>query len=133
MSNLNLPTLTFDAIKAAVLKGRSKTSRKIMNNTDAYLLNGGDKVVVHHHGSAIAILTATSLYLTNAGYGSQTTRERLNGFLSSNNTGVYLAQRQGHQVLFERETHQRVTADFDSLRYDLVAQEVTEVNEQPVI
>jgi len=122
MSNLKLPTLTFDALKAHILGGRNKHSRAVANNTVAYLYEDGstnEAIVVMHHGSVIAALTPYSLTVTNAGYGSASTRERVNGFLDSNYTGLYVAQRQGYQVLFDRkQDHKRLTEDFLVLTFN---------------
>lgn len=122
MSNLNLPELTFDALKAYVLKGRNKTSRTVANNTVAYLYEAdstNEIITVEHHGSTIATLTPYSLTVTNANYDSASTRERVNGFLSSNNTGLYVAQRNHEQVLFDRnQDDKRLTEDFTILTFN---------------
>lgn len=122
MSNLKLPTLTFDALKAHVLGGRTKTERTVANNTVAYLYEAdstNETIVVRHHGSTIATLTPYSLTVTNAGYGSASTRERVNGFLDSNDTGLYVAQRAGVQVLFDRvRGHKLLTEYFTILTYN---------------
>lgn len=123
MSNLKLPTLTFDALKAHILGGRNKTTRTVANNTTAQLFETDyaheSAIVVWHHGSIIATLTPHRITVTNAGYGSASTRERVNGFLKSNRTGLYVAQRQGKQVLFDREQdHKRLTEDFLVLTYN---------------
>lgn len=121
MSNLKLPELTFDALKASILKGRNKKNRTIANNTVASLYEPGstnETIVVTHHGSTIAILTPYSMTITNAGYGSASTRERVNGFLDSYGTDLYVAQRNRAQVLFDRsDDHKRLTEDFLVLTY----------------
>jgi hypothetical protein len=130
MSNLKLPELTFDALKAFILKGRDKTSRTVANNTVATLGGIGQTITVRHHGSTIAILSPNQITVTNAGYGSASTRERVNGFLSSNNTGLYIGQRQGAQVLFSRPDYGQITDRFTSLTYSMASRRITILNEE---
>lgn len=90
-----------------MLKGRSR--RKVLNNTDLMksAIDGGC-IVALYHGNVIAqFFEDGSRSLTNCGYGSSTTRERLNAMAPA---GVGFVQRNHAQQVHVREsdTHTRV-------------------------
>jgi hypothetical protein len=58
--------------------------------------------VITHHDNVIAEISDWEVYLTNAGWGSSTTRTRLNQILRDNDIPFYVAQRNYSQVLFQR-------------------------------
>ncbi len=84
-----------------------RQSMKIGNNTTAE--REGDlltpMIVVRLHGHEIVRLTSESVSVSLAGYGTVTTRERVNHFLQPH--GYYVAQRSFVQVLGERGGDER--------------------------
>lgn len=73
-----------------MLDGRN--SRTLFNNTVLKFSVNGESVMVEHHGSTIAQFRSNGeVMLTNAGYGSVSTRERLSAMTPP---GVRFVQRQ---------------------------------------
>ena len=72
-----------------------KRSRKVLNNTVMRETVGGDAVVVQYHGNEIARFYSNGeVMLTNCGYGTVSTRERLSAMTPA---GVYFVQRNHEQ------------------------------------
>lgn len=84
-----------------MLKGRSR--RKVLNNTDLMQsARDGGCIVVMYHGNVIAqFFEDGSTVLTNCGYGTVSTRERLNGMAPA---GVGFVQRDHAQQVHVRDT-----------------------------
>lgn len=82
-----LPSTFSEANRMLGARGR----KRLLNNT--YAVRGGDgRVNIVHHNSAIATFEQDgSVMLTNAGYGSVSTRERLSAMTPP---GVHFVQRQ---------------------------------------
>ena len=79
-----------------MLKGRSR--RKVLNNTDLMQsARAGGSIVVLYHGNLIAQFFADGrMVLTNSGYGTVSTRERLNAMAPA---GVSFVQRDHAQLV----------------------------------
>lgn len=109
MSNLNLPTMTFDALEAESKQFDRIKQRTIAYATTAeYVPQDGSTdayVIIRHHGSVIAEIARGWVYVTNAGYSSQTTRTRIHQILTDNRQDygfLTLGQNKGDQVLYAR-------------------------------
>lgn len=82
MSNLKLPRMTFDNLAP---KARTDKRVKIAYATEIAWVT--DKVVVYHHGNHIATLGKDFTLLTNAGWHSRTTANRLHTIAMDNGAG----------------------------------------------
>ena len=76
-----------------------RAQKRLLNNT--YAVRGGDgRVNIIHHNSIIGAFDPDgSVMLTNAGYGSVSTRERLNAMVPA---GVGFVQRDYAQMIAQR-------------------------------
>lgn len=86
---------------ADYFKRTGRTSKKIGNNTYAYpTYRGHDlpSVTIELHGNIIARLTPGAYYLTNAGWGTPTTRNRLDGIARANGIPVRFSQKNYKQI-----------------------------------
>ena len=83
-----------------MLKGRSR--RKVLNNTDLMQsARDGGSIVVLYHGNVIAqFFEDGCMVLTNCGYGTTSTRERLNAMAPA---GVGFVQRDHAQQVHVRD------------------------------
>lgn len=87
--------LPSDYAQAERMLGK-RDQRTLFNNTMIHR-GGNRRVFVTHHGSVIGSFEADgSIMLTNAGYGSVSTRERLNGMAPA---GVGFVQRDHAQMI----------------------------------
>lgn len=77
----------------------NKDSRTIGNNTTAERV-APDMIVVRLHGHRIVQLSERAVSVSNAGYGTVTTRDRINQFLPM---GVRAVQRNWSQFLSDRD------------------------------
>ena len=93
MSNLNLPQMTYDNL-SSLLNGREK---QIAYATTAYAHDG--YVSVYHHSSLIAEIHRDEVILTNAGYESSTTTNRLQHILRDNQIPYSVRIKQFRNVL----------------------------------
>ncbi len=115
MSNLQLPNLTYDVCKSMIEKlpvngsGVSGKSVAYATGIGCHTYNGSPEsirtIFVYHHTSVIASLWAGvgNLRITNAGYRSSTTRNRLNKILEANGIMWRVRQRNHVQVLVHVE------------------------------
>ena len=108
MSNLKLPNLSYAALDAALPARSTETPRgagrshTIGYKTTAYRFQ--NEICIQHHGTTIAVLADTgSVYITNDGYSSSTTRARLHSILTDNRIRFSLGQRDFVQVLTNRD------------------------------
>lgn len=87
---------------------------KAGNNTYVYR-DGEDTFSVFYHGSKIAEINPNYVAVSLAGYGTVTTRDRVNQILSVAGIPFYVAQRAGVQTLFQRidGKHEMKAQDFD--------------------
>lgn len=98
MSNLKLPTLTFDSLDRLITDRAGNPAYK--SKTVAYAttiercdFGDGDHFVVKHHGSPIAAISQDEVLVTCAGWTSVTTLARVNAVLRDNRTGVHACRR----------------------------------------
>ena len=90
--------LPSDYAQAERMLGK-RDQRTLFNNTMIHR-GGNRRVFVTHHGSVIGSFEADgSVMLTNAGYGSVSTRERLNSMAPA---GVGFVQRNYAQMIMQR-------------------------------
>lgn len=111
MSNLKLPRMTFVALAKNVKPGQT---RKLAYATEAHRSEAGDTIKIKQHGNTIAILTPTSLYVTNCGYSTGTTATRLRKILDDNETDYYVRIRNFEMRLYNK-AHTEVDPEFYSL------------------
>lgn len=98
MSNLKLPTLTFDSLDRLIVNrggDPAYTSKTVAYATTVERCNigDGDYFIVKHHGSSIASVSRDDVLVTCAGWTSVTTLARVNAALRDNRTGVYACRR----------------------------------------
>lgn len=127
MSNLKMPIMTFRAIGDRFFSRRGEAQRTIAYATTATFATDGVHVeyIIRHHGHAIGWLASDEIAIDNAGYGTPTTRARLNAILGSNDLPYYVAQRNGEQVLFSSTDHAPVVRNFRSGVFDLPTRSLT--------
>jgi len=77
MSNLKLPVMNFGNLSR--LAGE-RYQKKVAHNTTATV--EGNSVQVHYHGNHIADIFEGSVWLSTAGWSTQTTVARLNAILT---------------------------------------------------
>lgn len=121
MSNLNMPNMRFANIVSTLMGKRNNRGTIAYATTAVYYPQDGNTdayVAVMHHGTVIAEIAADWVFVRNAGYGSSTTRQRINKVLSDNYVPHYVAQRNFAQCLFESNTHTLVTDSFHEMMYD---------------
>lgn len=105
MSNLNLPKMTFGNLAALV--GKPGHSVKLAYATYAYLARDRSYVEVIHHNTKIGELRDNGdVFVTNAGYTSSTTRNRIHTILK-HNTNFGVCQRNHIQCLIVNLTGTR--------------------------
>lgn len=101
--------LTYEALKSFIAGGRSKTERKVANNTVVSLFteiiddeHSVEIIELRLHGNLIAVFAPSYVKITDAGWQSVTTKERLNHVLLDNRLG-YLLQNNGQWYLSGEE------------------------------
>lgn len=104
MSNLNLPTMTF--LNLSTICNPSGRQHTLAYATTAeYVPEDGSTdayVVIRHHGTVVAEIARGWVFVTNAGFTSQTTRGRIHKILTDNRQDygfLVLGQNRGDQVL----------------------------------
>lgn len=80
MSNLKLPTMTYDNLDALL---GSTWRKEIAYATHAERVSD-EQIFVKHHASVIAVLSPEQVYVTQAGYNTSTTYNRLRQILRDN-------------------------------------------------
>ena len=88
MSNLNLPRMTYVTLNGMLHNAYARGNNvvKLAYETTASRGQGGNVVVVYHHGNQIADIGENYFTLDNAGWHSRTTADRLNAILRDNQT-----------------------------------------------
>lgn len=103
MSNLKLPNFEYEGMKSMLLDTKNryktvayKTYAFYQTNIARYVEKSEkypygvdreqrvDYVVIHHHDNCIAEIGPDHIYVTNAGWASKTTAQRLNAILRDN-------------------------------------------------
>lgn len=90
-----LPRTFADAERMLGTRGQ----KRLLNNTYAVRGGGGRVNIIHHNSIIGAFDPDGSVMLTNAGYGSVSTRERLNGMAPA---GVGFVQRNHAQMILHK-------------------------------
>jgi hypothetical protein len=121
MSNLEFATKTRPVnLKNFLAKGKNKWERKlayatVVSSSPLY----PDTYYIHHHGNTIAEIEPFNVTVTNAGYGTPTTRNRINKILRDNNINAVLIQENFKQkFFFNGET---ITNNFYAASFEMVA------------
>jgi hypothetical protein len=84
MANMNASNSTYNGLNS-FLNGKN---RKILAH-NTIVFREGDTIKVQYHDSVIACLDEQNVTLSNEGYFTPTTKERINWFLSPYNYGIY--------------------------------------------
>ncbi|AXH46561.1 hypothetical protein SEA_ROBINSPARKLES_116 [Gordonia phage RobinSparkles] len=98
MSNLKLPTMSASALRELVEDGTSET---IAYKTDVEVFS--DRVNVKHHGNLIAVLRDDYIFISNCGYETSTTANRLNAIVSAYCPRYRVGITQGSMVIRDTE------------------------------
>ena len=96
MSNLKLPTMSYSSLSDLV---GSKWRVPLAYATHAERV--GDAIYVKHHESVIAVIEPDRVWITNAGYASSTTANRLRTILRDNQIRFTVCIRQYSMWLME--------------------------------
>ena len=115
MSNLNLPTMTFENIAKKMV---GKSTLKLAYATEAVQGNSTSPIEILHHGNRIAVLSPENLYVSNCGWDSSTTATRLRKIMSDNNLGYYVRIRDFGMRLYS-DAHTEVDPAFHSATFSL--------------
>ena len=117
MSNLSLPTMSFPNLERLLDK---RTSLTLGYATTATRDPHKRTIHVLHHGNEIARLTPMTLWVSNAGYSSSTTRSRLNKILLANGIPFSVGQKSYEQILTNHDdnTRQPFTGEAQFIRDD---------------
>ena len=103
MSNLTMPTMTYAAL---LPRFANHPARRIANLTKAQLFF--DHIGIYHHGNRIAALYSDdSIFITNSGWETPTTRTRLNKILRDNDIFWSVTQKNFVQYLVNDVTRYR--------------------------
>ena len=106
MSNLKLPTLTYAALDARVpaLDSYSAVGHNVTIGYKTSAYRFGTSICIQHHSTTIAALASDgAVHVTNDGYDSSTTRNRLHSILVDNGIPYGVTQRDFVQVLVSRD------------------------------
>jgi hypothetical protein len=112
MSNLKLPIMRYESF----IDSRFGVKRKIAYKTTAERYNyshGGYRIVIRHHGNAIAELYSDgTVWLGTGGWNSKTTAHRLEAIardtkINNGATGYSIGIRDGVIVVLDRTTNMR--------------------------
>lgn len=101
MSNLKLPTMTFEALRK-VTPDNGLTKTIAYATTASFFEDGADSYILiqHHYHNIGKIYADGRVWIHNAGYSSNTTATRLREILSDNHIPFKYAIRQGSAVIF---------------------------------
>ena len=88
MSNLKLPSMSFENLSTM----KVPASGKIAHNT--YIRRNSDNVEVIYHTTVIAIVSSDNVAISNGGWATRTTADRLHAITRDNGLG-YVNIRQG--------------------------------------
>ena len=113
MSNLTLKATDWASLAKLAKNGETK---KLGYNTTVENVDG--TMFIRHHDNIIAALSPDgSFTISNAGWGSVTTRDRLNRILRSNGVRFGITQKNFVQVLFQHGTDDR-WENFESAEFN---------------
>lgn len=113
MSNLKFKvTPTYGKLTHAIAMSR-KGYATIANNTEAHSLTT-TLVGIYYQGNKIAEIDASGIIFTNAGWGTSTTRTRLDLIADANNVPIWFGQKNFAQTLTARK---RMYHDETATRY----------------
>lgn len=107
MSNLKLPTMTYDNLSKLI---GSKTARTLAYATTAERSSDGS-IIVRQHGNAIAELTPKTITVDQCGWDSTTTANRLRMVMRDNDLGYYVRIRDFGMRLYNAE-HTEIDSTF---------------------
>jgi hypothetical protein len=122
MSNLNLPTMTPLNLAKLIRPGQSKTVAYATT-----IDNVGGSFYVSHHGNHIAMIGTWEVIVSNAGWGSSTTRTRLNAILHDNGIRASVTQKNWEQKLivsgdaFTWDWEHATTHAFSRAAFEMIA------------
>ena len=109
MSNIKMPTMTYDNLDTILGKSEEKTICYATKITR--WANGA--IAVRQHGNTIAVLSPLALFVTNCGWDSSTTANRLRKIMGDNKIGYYVRIRDFGMRLFN-SAHTEIDSAFHS-------------------
>lgn len=112
MSNLKLPTMTYDNL-SKLLGGRSAKTLAYATTAERHA-NGN--IIVRQHGNAIAELSPDTLYIDQCGWDSSTTANRLRKVMADNEVGYYVRIRDFGMRLYNA-SHTEIDSAFHSASF----------------
>lgn len=116
MSNLNLPTLTYAALAPRIKDGQTLHIGYMTTASKEAGLGNADFIFIKHHYNVIAVLYKDgTVYISNAGWSSSTTRNRINHILRDNDIDARVNQCKGEQVL---RAHGEFEGAFSNATFD---------------
>jgi hypothetical protein len=80
MSNLKLPKMDYATLKALL----SVSAGRTIGYATTISWGDSDVIEIHHHGNLIAEISPAGLFVTNAGWDSKTTIDRLRRIMHDN-------------------------------------------------
>lgn len=117
MSNLQLPTLTYAALAPKIKDGQTLHIGYMTTATKEAGLGNADFIFIKHHYNVIAVLYKDgTVYVSNVGWSSSTTRNRINHVLRDNDIDAGVSQYKGDQVLRLRKGEE--LGDFSNATFD---------------
>lgn len=99
MSNLNLGNVSFDMLRGR-LGGRYNIKLAYATEATQSIQDGETVVRIYHHDTMIAELTKDSVRVSNRGYDSSTTRNRIHSILRGNGAPIGVTQKNFDQYFF---------------------------------
>jgi hypothetical protein len=126
MSNLKLKSKT-DPISLHLFLG-NRTTRILGYETTVTRMSEGEDswFKIKHHGSTVARIHSWQVEVSNAGYSSPTTRNRLGKILNDNRIPFYVGQKNFDQLLYQRAESSGsrdsvITEDFQAATFQMQA------------
>lgn len=100
MSNLKLKSMHYKKLKDR-LRDKNGKPEKLGYETWATDRTEDDAVAIQHHASIIGIVKPFSVSVSNRGWDSSTTRDRINRILRDNGIPFGVTQKNGEQLLVD--------------------------------
>lgn len=113
MSNLKFPNTSYSSLCENFPKPGSRRFA-YATELDTMLDPSGTLVFgVYHHGSLIAVIRKNKVSVSNAGWSSRTTIDRIHRILTDNNTGFGACIHKGESKVFDFTTGDKIDMPHD--------------------
>lgn len=106
----HLPNLSYDNLRD--LMG-TRSRKNVGYATVATWEPSSRKFTIFHHGSAIATIKRNRVEVSNAGWRSVTTADRMGSVLNDNSCGVHVGITKGEMVFRDRESWNEYPVPYD--------------------